>query len=125
MTDQNYFDELIIQFPSLQSVIHENGPEMIHMHMERFADYTIEQIKRNNTTELKKCFDFQESKIDSMSSQLQNALVVSYCESLLFSESANKMQQVMHLMSPKLKEIYTDYENWHNGHAKKGNKKDR
>lgn len=114
MTNENYFNDLIIQFPLLKPVIIEEDAGMIHIRMERFADYTIEQIKTNNITELKKCFSFQETKIDLMTPDLRNALVVSYCETLLLGECADKMQSLTNLMPPKLKDIYIDYEKWYN-----------
>lgn len=78
--------------------------------MECFADYTIEQLKSDNKKELKRCFDFQESKIDLINSDLQNALIVSYCESILLGGVSNQMEKIVDLMPPKLKTKYTDYE---------------
>jgi hypothetical protein len=119
MTNENYFNDLIILFPLLKPMVMEEDPEMLHCHMERFADYTIEQIEKDNVVELKKCFDFQETNIGSMSSDLQNALVVSYCEPLLLGECAHKMESTTNLMPPKLKGIYIDYERWYNELARK------
>jgi hypothetical protein len=114
MTNDNYFNELVIQFPLLKPMICEMDADKIHMRMERFADYTIEQIKFDNPTELKKCFSFQEAKVDLMTSDLRNALVVSYCEALLLGECADKMKSLTDLMPPKLKDIYLNYEKWYN-----------
>ena len=119
MTSDNYFNDLIIQFPLLKPIITEEDADMINMRMERFADYTIEQIKNDNITELKKCFSFQETKVDLMTSDLRNALVVSYCEALLLGEYADKMKSLTDLMPPKLKDIYLDYEKWYNDLAEK------
>jgi hypothetical protein len=119
MTNDNYFENLIIHFPLLKEIILEEDAEMVHFRMERFADYTIEQIKTNNITELRNCFAFQESKIDLMNSDLRNALVVSYCESLLLGECADKIKSLIYLMPNKLKEIYIDYEKWYNDLAEK------
>lgn len=114
MTNDNYFNDLVIQFPLLKSKIMEDDAEMVHFRMERFADYTIEQIKKGDITELNKCFSFQETNIDLMPSDLRNALVVSYCEALLLGECADKMKSLINLMPPKLKDIYIDYEKWYN-----------
>jgi hypothetical protein len=84
------------------------------MRMERFADYTIEQIKTNNSKELEKCFDFQESKIDLLNSDLENALIVSYCESMLLGDVANQMDKIVDHMPTKLKTKYLDYEIYYN-----------
>lgn len=119
MTNDNYFNDLVIQFPLLRPIIIEEDIDMIYMRMERFADYTIEQIKNDNITELKKCFCFQETKVDLMTSDLRNALVVSYCEALLLGECADKMKSLIDLMPPKLKDIYLDYEKWYNDQAEK------
>jgi hypothetical protein len=114
MTNDNYFDELIIAFPSLKSEIQKENAEMIHWRMEIFANYTKEQIKRDNKIEVKKCFNFQESKIDLMASDLINALTVSYCESLLLGGCGDRMKDLIYLMPSKLKFIYIDYEKWYN-----------
>ena len=119
MTNDNYFNDLVIQFPLLKPIIIEEDADMIHMRMERFADYTIEQIKNDNITELKKCFSFQETKVDLMTSDLRNALVVSYCEALLLGKCADKTKSLVNLMPPKLKDIYIDYEKWYNNLAEK------
>jgi hypothetical protein len=119
MTSEDFFNDLVIQFPSIKSEVLENDPELIHIRMERFAGYTIKQIEDNNIQELKKCFDFQESKIDFMTANLKNALVVSYCEALLLGKFASKMKEVMKIMPTKLFTIYIEYEQYYNGLIKK------
>lgn len=123
MTNDNYFNDLVVEFPLLKPIIIEEPVDMIHMRMERFADYTIEQIKNDNIAELEKCFSFQETKIDLMTSDLRNALVVSYCETLLLSKYADKMKSLINIMPPKFKDIYIDYENWCNNIAKQASGK--
>lgn len=113
MTNDTYFESMITEFPTIRQAILEEDIEMIHFRMERFADYTIEQIKLKNETEIFRCFDFQESKIDLMSAELINALTVSYCESLLLGECANQMTKTKNLMPTKLRNIYLDYEKWY------------
>jgi hypothetical protein len=114
MTNDNYFNELVIEFPSLKPAIVEDDTQMVHFRMEIFADYTMEQIQKNNLIELEKCFAFQETKIDLMTSDLRNALVVSYCEALLLGKCADRMKSLIYLMQPKLKDIFIDYEEWYN-----------
>lgn len=114
MTNDDFFNDLVIQFPSIKSDILDDDPELIHPRMERFADYTNKQIEDNNISELKKCFDFQESKIDFMGLDLKNALIVSYCEALLLGEHADKMNELKKLLPAKLSAIYIEYEQWYN-----------
>jgi hypothetical protein len=114
MGADEYFEMLVKEFPVIQSDIEEEDSDMIHMRMERFADYTIEQIKTNNSKELEKCFDFQESKIDLLNSDLENALIVSYCESMLLGDVANQMDKIVDHMPTKLKTKYLDYEIYYN-----------
>jgi hypothetical protein len=104
---------MITEFPSIRQNILEEEAEHIHFRMERFADYTIEQIKSKNETEIVRCFNFQESKIDFMTAELINALTVSYCESMLLGKCADQMTQTKNLMPIKLKKIYLDYEKWY------------
>ena len=110
MGANEYFELLVNDFQMIRKEIEEEDSDMIHMRMECFADYTIEQIKSSNSEELKRCFDFQESKIDLINSDLENALVVSYCESMLLGDVANQMGKILDLMPSKLKAVYIDYE---------------
>jgi hypothetical protein len=123
MDGNSYFNELTKEFSAISNQIKEEGSEMIHMKMETFARYTIEQIKQNNYFELKRCLDFQESKIDLLHSDLVNALNVSYCESLLLGECAQEMAQVLKLMGPKLKAHYLAYERYYSDLVKRSNEK--
>ena len=114
MGADRYFELLVNDFPMIRKEIEEEDSDMIHMRMECFADYTIEQIKSNNNKELKRCFDFQESKINFINSDLENDLIVSYCESMLLGDVSSQMEKIVDLMPPKLKTKYIDYEAHYN-----------
>ncbi|KYG72903.1 DUF7674 family protein [Roseivirga echinicomitans] len=114
MGADRYFELLVNDFPMIRNEIQEEDSDMIHMRMECFADYTIKQIKGDNDRELKRCFDFQESKIDLINSDLENALIVSYCESMLLGEVAKKMDRIVDIMPDKLRRKYLDYEAYYN-----------
>lgn len=118
-----FFNELIVSFPMLESKIKEEDSDLIHMRMERFSDYTIEQIEKQNIEELIKCFDFQESRIELLSTELLNALTVSYCESLMLGKCSSKMKDIKIFMPPKLKTVYLNYEKRYNEIVDKQNKK--
>lgn len=113
MNPNEYYSELIMEFPTLKNEIESEEPEMVHFRMEIFSDYNIEQIKTKNHSELKRCFEFQESRIDKLNSELINALNVSYCESLLLGECASEMTVIRKLMTPKLAEFYAEYEKYY------------
>jgi hypothetical protein len=113
MKPNEYFSELISEFPTLKIGIENWDSEMVHFRMEMFSDYNIEQIKEKNHTELKRCFEFQESRIEKLNSDMINALNVSYCESLLIGECANEMTEIKELMTPKLKRVYAEYEKYY------------
>ena len=113
MKPNEYFSELIMEFPTLKTEIENEDSEMVHFRMEIFSDYNIEQIKTKNHLELKRCFEFQESRIEKLNSDLINALNVSYCESLLLGECASEMSEVRKLMTPKLKKVYEEYEEYY------------
>jgi hypothetical protein len=113
MNPNEYYSELIMEFPTLKNEIESEEPEMVHFRMEIFSDYNIEQIKTKNHSELKRCFEFQESRIDKLNSELINALNVSYCESLLLGEYASEMTVIRKLMTPKLAEFYAEYEKYY------------
>lgn len=114
MNAEEYFSQLIDEFPDLKNKLNEWEPDMIFFKMETFAEYTIEQIKSNNKLELKKCFDFQESKIDFIDSLLLNAVTVSYCEALILAENKQQIHILVNLMGSKLRKIYDDYERYYN-----------
>ena len=108
-----YFSDLIMEFPILKNGIETDYSGMVHFQMEVFSDYNLKLIKSKNYTELKRCFEFQESRIEKLNSDLLNAINVSYCESLLLGECAQEMTEILNLMPPKLKNIYVDYEEYY------------
>lgn len=108
INSSTYFRDLTSSFPALQARISSDDGD--HFNMERFADYTIAQIKKADFNELKKCFDFQENKISSINADIENAMTVSYCESLLLGEVSKVMPQMVKYMGPKLLKMYRDYE---------------
>ena len=113
MKPNEYFSELMMEFPALKTRIESWDSEMVHFRMEMFSDYNIEQIKTKNHSELKRCFEFQESRIEKLNSDLTNALNVSYCESLMLGECASQMSEIRELMTPRLKEVYQEYEKYY------------
>jgi len=113
MDADEYYKDLILSFPTLKKKIEEEDSTMIHMRMEVFADYTIDQIKRKDWNELKRCFDFQESRIEKLNSELVNALTVSYCEALLLGEMAGQMKEITPKMETKLEKLYKEYEDYY------------
>jgi hypothetical protein len=119
MNADEYFSNLIEEFPELKDTLNEWESDMIFFRMETFAEYTIDQIKSGNKQELNKCLEFQESKIDFINSLLLNAMTVSYCEALLLGECGQQMDHVVDLMRPKLRKLYMDYEKYYNNLGKK------
>jgi hypothetical protein len=109
-----YFDELISIFPELKESLWDWNKDnnMTHSNMERFAEFTFEQIKSENWIKLKECFSFQEDRITHLSPELENALNVSYCEYLLCSGTKVDMKNVISYMGPLLKKVYQDYEKY-------------
>jgi hypothetical protein len=119
MNADEYFKDLILTFPILKDKIEEENSDMIHMRMEVLSDYTIDEIKNKDWNELKRCFDFQELRIEKASDELRNALTVSYCESLLLGEIAGQMKEIVPRMGTKLKTLYREYEDYYNDLAKR------
>ncbi|MBI9058507.1 MAG: hypothetical protein JEZ01_12155 [Labilibaculum sp.] len=113
MNPSEYFIELTKEFPILKTEIDLEDSDNYHFRMEIFSNYNIEQIKAKNYKELKRCFDFQESRIEKLNSSLYNALNVSYCESLLLGKCANEMTEMFKLMPQKLKKVYMEYEEYY------------
>ncbi|PQJ21250.1 hypothetical protein [Tenacibaculum sp. SG-28] len=113
MKPEEYFDLVMKEFPETKLGILEWESEMIHMRMETFAEYTIKQIENNDIDELKRCFEFQESKIELINSELENALNVSYCEALLLGDAADEMERITQYMSEKLKAEYFAYRKYY------------
>ena len=110
MKPNEYFSELIKEFPTLKSEIESEDEEMVHFRMEIFSDYNIKQIQIKNYTELTRCFNFQELRIEKVNFNLINALEISYCETLLLGECASEMNEIIKLMGTKLKKMYKGYE---------------
>ena len=113
---------VLSEFPQLEKEMNEWEKEYVHMRMEIFADYAVEQIKSNNILELTRCFNFIESKIDKVNSDLENALNVSYCENLLLGDVAEEMDRIIIIMPTKLKTMYLDYKQYYYDLVEKTNK---
>lgn len=122
ITSDIFFKELIREFPNLETLLNEEDIDMIHMRMEVFSDYTIEQIKTNNYLEIQRCFNFHENRLDNYTPDLENALIVSYCESLMLGNVSLKMGEILKLMPSKLKKKYLDYQKWYNELCEKSKK---
>ena len=114
MTPEIFFKGLIIEFSTLEISINEEELEHYHMKMEVFAEYTNRQIKMNNNIEVERCFKFLENRINSFTPDLENALKVSFIESLMLGENSSKMDEMKKIMTSKFKQKYIEYENWYN-----------
>ena len=101
-------------FPEIAEAVKENREFGDHIAMERFADYTIKQIENKNNEEMQRCFMFQEIRNDEMNDGLKNALLVSYCESLMLGQVSTEMKTLKHKLPPKLLKKYEYYENYYN-----------
>jgi hypothetical protein len=108
ITRHHYFDELIRQFPATKNEI-EALEDWCHIKMEVFSRYTNLQIQKRKPKEFLRCLAFQESMIDVMSDDIENALYVSYIESLLLGQYAVQMKKKVATMPPKFKAKYEEY----------------
>ena len=112
---KEYFDAMEKDFPEIAEAVKENREFGDHIAMERFASYAILQIENKNYEELQRCFQFQEDRIDGMNDGLKNALLVSYCESLMLGQVSAEMKTLKHKLPSKLLKEYEFYENYYNG----------
>lgn len=112
MISNNFFSELSIKFPKVASEFKSEDGD--HYRMGRFVDYTIEQIEQKNIVELKRCFEFIESRLDTLTPEIENALNVSYCEALLWYDDYKKGIEMKKVMPVKLLRFYLDYKKYYN-----------
>ena len=112
---KEYFDAMEKEFPAIAETVKENREFGDHIAMEDFAMFTKIQIENKNYAEMQRCFMFQEDKIDEMNDGLKNALLVSYCESLMLGHMGKEMKKLKHKLPPKLLKEYEFYENYYNG----------
>ncbi|MFM2269177.1 MAG: hypothetical protein RL757_2618 [Bacteroidota bacterium] len=108
IADNVYFSSLTHQFPALKAEI-DALDDLNHLKMEVFARYTNSQIQKRNAKEFIRCLMFQESMMDVMSAEIENALYVSYIESLLLGQYSAQMKKKVAMMPPKFKEKYVEY----------------
>lgn len=121
MNGFDFFELVLQEFPDLEKEMNEWEKDFFHMRMEIFAEYTIEQIKANKVSELTKCFNFIENKMEILNSDIENALNVSYCESLLLGDVAEEMDRIINIMPIKLKTVYLDYKQYYYNLTEKSN----
>lgn len=108
-----YFKDLEENFPELCDEFNLYEVNQYHLKMEVFANYTNQQIKGGSNKELLRCFHFQEERLSSINSNLENIIYVSYCETLLTENTRNKMLEIKNLMPEKLKWYYEDFEKYY------------
>jgi hypothetical protein len=114
ITPEAYFEAMIIAFPKLKKALErEDEKGLNHLKMEHFSRYTNEQIRKYDNKEFMRCLAFQEAMIDVMPPEIENALLVSYCESLLLGQYVVQMKKKVKNMPPKFKEKYEFYADWY------------
>ncbi len=107
---KEYFQEMEKEFPGLVEELNWHEGDLIHPKMEVFSRYTNQQIKDGNDKELIRCFHFHEQRLGKIDSELENAIYVSYCETLLLENEEEVLKEKRELMGKKLKWYYDDYE---------------
>jgi hypothetical protein len=114
MTPDQFYNELVNEFPTLKKELETWDSDSTHFKMEEFAVYTKNRILANDLSELEKCFQFQEQRIELADDNLINCMTVSYCESLLLGGLETRIEKAISLMGPRLLKLYRDYENYYN-----------
>lgn len=120
---KKYFQEMGKEFPELVEELNWYEDDLIHSKMEVFSRYTNQQIKDGDDKELIRCFHFQEQRLGKVDSDLENAIYVSYCETLLLENKEEVMKSKKELMFKKLKWYYDDYEKYYIELLKKSKEK--
>jgi hypothetical protein len=113
MHGKEFFTDMEKEFPEFAEELNWYEDDLIHPKMEVFSRYTKQQIKDGNDKELIRCFNFLEERLEKIDSELENAIYVSYCETLLLENKEDTMKQKRKLMFKKLKWYYDDYEKYY------------
>ncbi len=119
MTPDQFYNELVDEFPTLKERLGTWDADSAHFKMEEFAVYTKDLILANDLSELERCFHFQEQRIELADDNLINCMTVSYCESLLLGGLGTRSEKATSLMGPRLLKLYRDYENYYNDLGKR------
>ncbi len=113
MHGKEYFEAMEKEFPELLEELNWYEDDSCHPKMEVFSRYTNQQIESGNDKELIRCFYFQEQRLGKIDSELENAIYVSYCETLLLENEEKVIKEKRELMFKKLKWYYDDYEKYY------------
>ena len=107
----NFFSKILNEFPNLEEEFKEAEENEIHYKMERIAEYINKCIKERNEAEVFLCFDIIERFLkQGVEPKFENALNVSFCESILLLNNEQDKSWAIILMKAKLKTIYSDYQ---------------
>jgi hypothetical protein len=123
MNGKEFFAEMEKEFPELVEELNWHDDDLIHPKMEVFSRYTNQQIEDGNDKELIRCFHFQEERLGKIDSELENAIYVSFCKTLLLENKEDVMKEKRKLMFKKLKWYYDDYEKYYMELLKKSKEK--
>ena len=121
MNGSQFFKELVEVFPELEEDINWYDEDLIHLRLEEFSRYTNKQISSGNEKQLIRCFDFIEKRLSRINLDLENAINVSFCETLLTENSDEVMAGITKLMYPKLKWYYDEYKKYYEDLSNKSN----
>ncbi|MCO6358805.1 DUF7674 family protein [Roseivirga pacifica] len=114
MSGETFFILLTTEFPETrEEILEEDGN--IHSQMEVFAEYTTARIKKGSKVEMTRCFAFIESKIDLLHTDLEEAIKVSYCESLILGEIGDLIPVIAKRMPKKLQAMFEEYQDSYRG----------
>jgi len=107
----NFFTKILNEFPNLEEEFKEAEEYEIHYKMERIAEYINECIKERKEAEVFLCFDIIERFLkQGVKPKFENALNVSFCESILLLNNEQDKSWAIILMKAKLKTLYSDYQ---------------
>ncbi len=112
MSPDNFYFNLSIHFPKIAAEF--NSEDGDHYKIGRLAAYSIQQIEEKNIEELKKCFGFIETHLETITPELENALNVSYCEALLWYDDYKRGIEMKKVKPEKLLRFYLAYKKYFN-----------
>ena len=115
MHSKAFFEAMVLAFPPLEKAMEDYNENETHANMEEFSRFVNVLIQANADQSIAACFNFVNAHLPLVDSDLENALNVSFCETLITENPAEVIAEKAELMPANLRAFFEEYKEYYDG----------